>query len=79
MLSQCSRNFIYAGNGGGGLGWGIAWMIILALGVFGTVGYAFYKYRIRRYMDSEIRAIMAQYMPLDNQFEITTHVLGDEN
>lgn len=30
-------------------------------------------------MDSEIRAIMAQYMPLDNQVEITTHILGEEN
>uniref|UniRef100_A0A0E0RCX8 Uncharacterized protein n=1 Tax=Oryza rufipogon TaxID=4529 RepID=A0A0E0RCX8_ORYRU len=36
-----------------------------------TQGYAVYKYRIRRYMDSEIRAIMAQYMPLDNQGDTT--------
>lgn len=28
---------------------------------------------LQRYMDSEIRAIMAQYMPLDNQGEIPTH------
>lgn len=28
----------------------------------------------QRYMDSEIRAIMAQYMPLDNQGEIPNHV-----
>ncbi|KAK8704687.1 hypothetical protein V6N13_048304 [Hibiscus sabdariffa] len=38
-------------------GWGSIW----------AVGYAIYQYRILRYMDSEIRAIMAQYMPLDNQ------------
>ncbi|KAA3484235.1 vacuolar-sorting receptor 1-like isoform X1 [Gossypium australe] len=46
---------------------GFIWAIILGLFVAGAVGYAIYKYRIRRYMDSEIRAIMAQYMPLDNQ------------
>ncbi|MBA0755420.1 hypothetical protein Gogos_022190 [Gossypium gossypioides] len=46
---------------------GFIWAIILGLVVAGAVGYAIYKYRIRRYMDSEIRAIMAQYMPLDNQ------------
>ena len=47
--------------------WGSVWVIILGLVAAGAGGYAIYKYRIRRYMDSEIRAIMAQYMPLDNQ------------
>ncbi|KAG0471539.1 hypothetical protein HPP92_016085 [Vanilla planifolia] len=32
----------------------------------GIAGYIFYKYRLRSYMDSEIMAIMSQYMPLDN-------------
>ncbi|KAF3447949.1 hypothetical protein FNV43_RR08656 [Rhamnella rubrinervis] len=41
--------------------WGFIWFIILCLAAAG------------RYMDSEIRAIMAQYMPLDNQAEIPTH------
>jgi hypothetical protein len=27
----------------------------------------------QRYMDSEIRAIMAQYMPLDSQADIPVH------
>merc|ERR1711915_523623 len=36
--------------------------------------YVVYKYRLRSYMDSEIRAIMAQYMPLDSQGEIPNHV-----
>ncbi|KAL4557766.1 hypothetical protein LXL04_035954 [Taraxacum kok-saghyz] len=53
-----------------GVGWGFVWVLILGLAVAGALGYAFYKYRIRTYMDSEIRAIMAQYMPLDNQAEI---------
>ncbi|KAL8262277.1 hypothetical protein R6Q59_026326 [Mikania micrantha] len=52
------------------VGWGFVWLIILGMTVAGGVAYAFYKYRIRTYMDSEIRAIMAQYMPLDNQAEV---------
>jgi type VI protein secretion system component VasF len=54
--------------------WSFVWIIILGLAAAGVGGYAVYKYRIRRYMDSEIRAIMAQYMPLDNQGEIPNHV-----
>ncbi|XP_039016117.1 vacuolar-sorting receptor 1-like [Hibiscus syriacus] len=54
-------------------GWGSIWAILLGLIIAGAVGYAIYKYRIRRYMDSEIRAIMAQYMPLDNQPDNNTH------
>ncbi|KAK9289464.1 hypothetical protein L1049_007619 [Liquidambar formosana] len=54
--------------------WSFIWVIILGLAAAGVAGYAVYKYRIRRYMDSEIRAIMAQYMPLDNQGEIPNHV-----
>lgn len=46
--------------------WSFAWFIFFGLAAAGAGGYALYKYRIRRYMDSEIRAIMAQYMPLDN-------------
>ncbi|XP_062073136.1 vacuolar-sorting receptor 1-like isoform X2 [Humulus lupulus] len=53
--------------------WGGIFFIILCLAVVGAGAYAVYKYRIRRYMDSEIRAIMAQYMPLDNQGDIPTH------
>ncbi|XP_057497409.1 vacuolar-sorting receptor 1-like [Actinidia eriantha] len=54
--------------------WGFVWVIILGLAAAGLGGYAVYKYRIRSYMDSEIRAIMAQYMPLDNQGEVPNHV-----
>lgn len=32
---------------------------------------------VQAYMDSEIRAIMAQYMPLDSQGEVPNHVHGD--
>lgn len=29
---------------------------------------------VQSYMDSEIRAIMAQYMPLDSQAEVPNHM-----
>ncbi|KAG0457703.1 hypothetical protein HPP92_022583 [Vanilla planifolia] len=49
--------------------WSFLWVIFFGLAAAGVAGYAIYKYRIRSYMDSEIRAIMAQYMPLDNHGE----------
>lgn len=57
----------------GQAGWNFLWVTLFALATAGLAGYAVYKYRIRSYMDSEIRAIMAQYMPLDNQGEIPNH------
>lgn len=54
------------------ISWSFLWVIFLGLAAAGVGGYAVYKYRIRSYMDSEIRAIMAQYMPLDNQGEAPT-------
>ncbi|XP_076893868.1 vacuolar-sorting receptor 1-like [Bidens hawaiensis] len=50
-------------------GWGFGWAFFVLIAI-GVVGYIFYKYRVRRYMDLEIRAIMAQYMPLDNEAEV---------
>jgi len=65
---------IFAGkDGSSAVGWGFIWVIILGLAAAGLGAYVVYKYRIRRYMDSEIRAIMAQYMPLDNNVEIAGH------
>ncbi|KAL3833827.1 hypothetical protein ACJIZ3_008563 [Penstemon smallii] len=40
-------------------------LLAVALSV-GVAGYIFYKYRLRSYMDTEIMAIMSQYMPLDS-------------
>lgn len=51
------------------VGWITAGSVLAGLAVFGVIAYVIYKYRIRSYMDSEIRAIMAQYMPLDSQTE----------
>ncbi|KAL6546191.1 Vacuolar-sorting receptor 6 [Orobanche minor] len=48
--------------------WRYLSLVVLAVALAaGLAGYIFYKYRLRSYMDSEIVAIMAQYMPLDNQ------------
>ncbi|XP_038709198.1 vacuolar-sorting receptor 3 [Tripterygium wilfordii] len=57
--------------------WTGVWVILICLALAGAVGYAVYKYRLRSYMDSEIRAIMAQYMPLDSQTEVPNHVHED--
>ncbi|XP_047956553.1 vacuolar-sorting receptor 6-like [Salvia hispanica] len=47
---------------------GILTVVVLAIVMsVGLAGYIFYKYRLRSYMDSEIMAIMSQYMPLDSQ------------
>ncbi|KAJ3682914.1 hypothetical protein LUZ60_013141 [Juncus effusus] len=56
------------------VGWGFLWVIFIGLVIAGAGAYAVYKYRLRSYMDSEIRAIMAQYMPLDNQGEAANRV-----
>ncbi|XP_047065856.1 vacuolar-sorting receptor 1-like [Lolium rigidum] len=57
--------------------WAAVWGILVALAVLAAGSYVVYKYRLRSYMDSEIRAIMAQYMPLDSQGEVTNHSQED--
>ncbi|KAL1296132.1 hypothetical protein AAHE18_19G261300 [Arachis hypogaea] len=59
---------------GGKSVWAAFWVILLGLLLTAAGAYLVYKYRIRSYMDSEIRAIMAQYMPLDSQGEVVNHV-----
>ncbi|KAK3143744.1 hypothetical protein QOZ80_4AG0304400 [Eleusine coracana subsp. coracana] len=48
-------------------GWLVTVLVLSCLAGAGIAGYVFYKYRLRRYMDSEVMAIMAQYMPLESQ------------
>ncbi|KAG1365137.1 vacuolar-sorting receptor 6 [Cocos nucifera] len=48
-------------------GWFLMILVLACVVGAGAAGYIFYKYRLRSYMDSEIMAIMSQYMPLDNQ------------
>lgn len=81
---NCRNNLLYMhehdtciskeGGSSTRVSWSFAWFIFFGLAAAGAGGYALYKYRIRRYMDSEIRAIMAQYMPLDNQGEAPNHM-----
>ncbi|KAI3437472.1 uncharacterized protein J3R85_005229 [Psidium guajava] len=52
---------------------GFFWIVILGLAAAGVGAYVVYKYRIRSYMDAEIRSIMAQYMPLDGHAEVPSH------
>lgn len=59
------------------VGWVIAIVVLMGLATAAIGSYLIYKYRLRSYMDSEIRAIMAQYMPLDSQNEVHSH-LQDE-
>ncbi|KAJ6812844.1 uncharacterized protein M6B38_145910 [Iris pallida] len=59
--------------------WTAVWAILIALASAGVGAYTVYKYRLRSYMDSEIRAIMAQYMPLDRQNEVPSHTHEEEN
>lgn len=48
-------------------GWFVTILVLACLAGAGVAAYVFYKYRLRSYMDTEIMAIMSQYMPLDNQ------------
>ncbi|XP_051133954.1 vacuolar-sorting receptor 3-like [Andrographis paniculata] len=57
--------------------WTAFWIVLIALGMVSGFAYLVYRYRLRSYMDSEIRAIMAQYMPLDSQAEVPKHVNDD--
>ncbi|CAH2058810.1 unnamed protein product [Thlaspi arvense] len=79
---SCGKGWFYMrehdaciGKFGAKLSWSFLWILVLALAAASLSVYAIYKYRIRSYMDSEIRTIMAQYMPLDSQPNTTgTHM-----
>ncbi|PQQ00536.1 vacuolar-sorting receptor 3 [Prunus yedoensis var. nudiflora] len=80
---SCSGNLLYIKDhdtciskaaSGGKSAWAAVWVILIGLAMAGGGAYLVYKYRLRSYMDSEIRAIMAQYMPLDSQAEVPNHV-----
>lgn len=52
---------------GGLAAWAVLLIVGFAASVLAAVGFGVYKYRIRSQMHSEIRAIMSQYMPLENE------------
>ncbi|OMO77677.1 hypothetical protein COLO4_25044 [Corchorus olitorius] len=47
-------------------GWFLTFLVLAALAAAGLYGYIFYRYKLQSYMDSEVMAIMSDYMPLDN-------------
>ncbi|KAK1291708.1 Vacuolar-sorting receptor 1 [Acorus calamus] len=59
--------------------WVAVWVILIGLLMAAVGAYIIYKYRLRSYMDSEVRAIMAQYMPLDSQAEVPSHSHEENN
>ncbi|KMT06156.1 hypothetical protein BVRB_7g163250 [Beta vulgaris subsp. vulgaris] len=59
-------------------GWSLSLLVLAVLVGAGSAGYIFYKYRLRSYMDSEIMAIMSQYMPLDSQYARNVEVNNSE-
>ncbi|MCO5584205.1 hypothetical protein L7F22_038128 [Adiantum nelumboides] len=81
---SCKGNLLYMkdqdaciGKGSAGLTWLRAFLAASAIfSVACAVGFVVYKKRLRSYMDAEIRAIMAQYMPLERDDE-EQHLLED--
>ena len=51
-------------HGGGGAG-SVVMAVVLSCLIVGGIAYGLYRWRLRSYMDQEIKAIMAQYMPLE--------------
>ncbi|EIE18502.1 hypothetical protein COCSUDRAFT_49231 [Coccomyxa subellipsoidea C-169] len=60
----CSGGF---GGSGGLHSWAVVLIVFACLGVVGGAGFVAYRLRLRSAMHQEIRAIMAQYMPLESQ------------
>eukprot|EP00249_Psilotum_nudum_P020534 c27746_g1_i1 orf=437-2317(+) len=82
---QCKSSLLYINEQDNCIGneissrinWALLFLILAGLAGISMGGYFVYKYRIRSYMDSEIRAIMAQYMPLDSQGDLHQHLQDD--
>ncbi|XP_073312010.1 vacuolar-sorting receptor 4-like [Primulina huaijiensis] len=53
--------------------WVAVWVVLIGLAIACGGAYLVYRHRLRSYMDSEIRAIMSQYMPLDSQHDVPNH------
>ena len=67
--------------GGGGRGGGSSFTVVIvsvivSCAVLAGAGFAVYRWRLRSYMDQEIRAIMSQYMPLEEDGDGPTGIGG---
>ena len=59
-----------AGRGGGGMSaGGVFGVVVLTMACVAAAGYALYRWRLRKHMSDEIRAIMSNYLPLDTPDE----------
>ena len=63
----CVKQWICLLAAGGLAAWAVLLIVGFAASILAAVGFGVYKYRIRSQMHSEIRAIMSQYMPLENE------------
>ena len=54
------------GGGGTGVG-GVLGITLLVLSGVGLLGFVAYRWKIKNHIDSEVRAIMATYLPLDDE------------
>ena len=67
---SCVRADVIEGRASRGPGPGSAFaVVVIVLAVVGAGGYAAYRLALRRRIDREVRAIMADYMPLEDDRE----------
>ena len=55
-----------SGGGSGGRVVFVAFLVVVACATCAAGGFWLYRRKVRSYMDAEIRAIMSQYMPLED-------------
>ena len=48
---------------------GVFGVVLLTMACVAAAGYALYRWRLRKHMSDEIRAIMSDYLPLDTPDE----------
>ena len=58
-----------SGGGSGGRVVFVAFLVVVACATCAAGGFWLYRRKVRSYMDAEIRAIMSQYMPLEDEGE----------
>jgi len=63
-----------SGGGSGTPLWGILLSVIVAVALVAGAGYGFYQFRLRNAMHQEVRAIMSQYMPLQEADAMPSHL-----
>lgn len=67
-LMNCVKNGSFsASRGGGGMGFGaVLFIVLLVAGIVGSIGFVYWR-RSQRQMREQVRSILAEYMPLEDQ------------